>query len=383
MKTAIELRKENAKYFRIWFLFGALLYPLWSLYLYYHHAEFFSSLASKSLLAVISLCFLFFSSRIQFVSERLNLFKHIAALLVSTHFVWLAHKGGWSQNYLLLTGFIVLSFSVLFEDSKRFLILGGSFVLINSISLFSYQGVNGQSLFEVCYLGVLFAFTYYASKSYLNLKSKYERMYYGLNFLSSKNTSIQNSVSLSDYLYKDPLTEVFNKNYHKRFMSMAKRVSSQAMFEFTTILVDIDDFRFINDSFGAGLGDEVLKVIADRLKSIVASHGFVARLSQDQFAIILKEKQSNRSSAFISEEIVQEVAKLIQSGSVSIRVSCSVGVASFPDKNVDSVEEVFESAEKAMQSAKELGKNNYILWSDFFDEYKNLFPKEEKRRFGS
>ncbi|MCK2044289.1 EAL domain-containing protein [Chromohalobacter moromii] len=122
--------------------------------------------------------------------------------------------------------------------------------------------------------------------------------------------------------------------------------------------LDLDDFKAINDLQGHAVGDEVLRCVADRLRGAVRHHDVIARLSGDEFVIILRDVEHPRTYRHILDQLRHPMHL---QGHV-IELSASMGITRFPSDDSDS-DLLLRHADQAMYTAKETGKNRY----HFFD----------------
>jgi diguanylate cyclase (GGDEF)-like protein/PAS domain S-box-containing protein len=134
------------------------------------------------------------------------------------------------------------------------------------------------------------------------------------------------------------------------------------------LFIDLDQFKNINDSLGHPVGDKVLEVVAARLQQTVREEDLVARLSGDEFVVVLTVLDQNMETAAlrageISEKIRTVISQPYVYDSMELRVTCSVGVVVYPDKN-NSVHELLRYADTAMYQVKEKGRDSI----EFFNE---------------
>ncbi|MDE6833756.1 MAG: GGDEF domain-containing protein [Ruminococcus sp.] len=130
----------------------------------------------------------------------------------------------------------------------------------------------------------------------------------------------------------------------------------------TVICINLDNFRRINDIYGLTAGDELIKAYAERLEEIVSDNDFVARITGDEFAVILDSRESN-------QDIINFVGKIqgifnipVNVEGNNINVSASIGVAVFP-RDASGAEEMLRCSEKAMFMSKNNGKNKVCFYS--------------------
>lgn len=129
---------------------------------------------------------------------------------------------------------------------------------------------------------------------------------------------------------------------------------------FAFILIDIDDFKSINDTYGHAKGDEVLSGIAEELKSIIRVNDIAARIGGDEFVVCLMDLP-NHQIAIDKAERIQDAFSLFLSHKLGCSVKCSIGISFYPDHG-NSYEELLEHADVAMYRAKKEGKNRFRIF---------------------
>ncbi len=122
--------------------------------------------------------------------------------------------------------------------------------------------------------------------------------------------------------------------------------------------LDLDQFKFINDSLGHQVGDELLKITAQRLTSCLRESDTVARQGGDEFVLLLTSQPDEESITQTMQRVLQEVAQPWMANDLEFRITCSIGVTLCPDDGRD-VETLLKNADSAMYKAKELGRNNF------------------------
>ncbi|MEC3976143.1 diguanylate cyclase domain-containing protein [Amycolatopsis sp. H20-H5] len=158
----------------------------------------------------------------------------------------------------------------------------------------------------------------------------------------------------------DPLTGLPNASAFATTLESA--LGSGARDHIALIYLDIDGFKVINDGLGAGVGDKVLRGVANKLSSVFTEHhGYVARLSGDGFAILLRGELVQRDVVALVEEALEELKEPIYLGEHGIGVSASAGIVVRPAGEGGS-EELLRAAEIALHQAKEAGKAQWTLF---------------------
>jgi diguanylate cyclase (GGDEF)-like protein len=123
-------------------------------------------------------------------------------------------------------------------------------------------------------------------------------------------------------------------------------------------IMDIDDFKNINDSFGHLFGDEVIKKVAETIKLNIGHRGIVGRFGGDEFFAFLDGVETRDSLKTLLKSIVKE---LFTAFDPKCRITTSIGVSQYP-KDGDNFEVLFGKADKALYIAKEKGKNRHIIY---------------------
>jgi diguanylate cyclase (GGDEF)-like protein len=122
------------------------------------------------------------------------------------------------------------------------------------------------------------------------------------------------------------------------------------------LFLDLDDFKYINDSLGHEIGDRLLRTAAARLQAIVRPGDTVARLGGDEFVVMLVDLKQAEDAAGIAHEIVQVLSRPLRADDRTLHVTASLGVATFPADG-DSAEQLLKHADAAMYRAKAHGRN--------------------------
>lgn len=128
-------------------------------------------------------------------------------------------------------------------------------------------------------------------------------------------------------------------------------------------LLDLDNFKLINDSLGHDVGDELLKVVADRIVGSVRRTDTVARLGSDEFVVVMYDQQTNIESVTPTlQKISDAIAQPVLINMHSIQITCSIGVALYPSDGEDMLS-LIRNAGTAMYRAKEMGHNRYQFYT--------------------
>ncbi|MFH1613051.1 MAG: GGDEF domain-containing protein, partial [bacterium] len=142
----------------------------------------------------------------------------------------------------------------------------------------------------------------------------------------------------------------------------------------TVLMIEIDNFKKINDTYSYAIGDEILIQSANIFKKCIRNVDLIARYGGDEFAIILSE--TSKEGAFITAERIrtqiEKTSFIIEEHNINITVS--IGIASCPE-NAITAKELVDKADKAMYIAKKIGKNEINIF-----EEKNILEKGENEK---
>lgn len=182
---------------------------------------------------------------------------------------------------------------------------------------------------------------------------------------SSDNHVVEELNIISDM--KDPGTDLLNKRAITDYVR--KLIDSQPGHTVTIAIIDIDDFKTINDTYGHMFGDEVLCKVVDILRDAVGSRGLCGRIGGDEMFIIMEGLNDNEGIRNVLRTIRNNTKWLYHDDPRNIKITCSIGSATYPNdaKNYD---ELFKIADKVLYLAKEKGKDRYIIYhEDIHREY--------------
>jgi diguanylate cyclase (GGDEF)-like protein/PAS domain S-box-containing protein len=160
----------------------------------------------------------------------------------------------------------------------------------------------------------------------------------------------------------DPLTGLPNRTLlADRFAQMivqARRRNGPL----AVLFIDLDGFKTVNDTLGHAGGDDLLREVAVRLQSSVRSGDTVARISGDEFAIVLADLARTEDAAIVAQKVIDRVGATVDIAGKEVFVTASVGIATFPADGADA-ETLIGAADAAMYRAKESGRNAYQFYT--------------------
>jgi len=160
----------------------------------------------------------------------------------------------------------------------------------------------------------------------------------------------------------DPLTGLANRSLLQDRLRQAILTAATFSTRLAVAFIDLDRFKFINDSLGHHVGDELLKTMAARFHACVHERDTVARLGGDEFVLLLNSPGSADEVRALLERMLATVTQPWMSEHGEYQVTCSIGVALYPDDGVDA-QTLLKHADSAMYRAKDSGRNNFQFFT--------------------
>ena len=182
-------------------------------------------------------------------------------------------------------------------------------------------------------------------------------------YKSSKKQAMEAEQKIWFQANHDFLTQLPNRYFLKSKLSEALNQSVISLNKIGVIIIDLDNFKEINDTAGHAIGDEVLIKVADRFKSIIPEPNIIARFGGDEFLILVLENPDQQALHAFCARLIEAMEAPFRIQQKSFLVSISMGASLFPD-NSRNVEELIMFADEAMYQAKRTGKNKFILFNE-------------------
>jgi diguanylate cyclase (GGDEF)-like protein/PAS domain S-box-containing protein len=163
--------------------------------------------------------------------------------------------------------------------------------------------------------------------------------------------------------HHDELTGLPNRSLIRDRLAQAVRTAERNGGQLALVFVDLDGFKLVNDGLGHTAGDELLKVVGNRMGACVRRNDTLGRLGGDEFVILLLDVATDpRALQSVLEKIRTAVTEPVQIGEQAVQVSCSMGVAVYPRDGADP-KTLMMNADAAMYRAKDLGSNNFQFYT--------------------
>ena len=172
--------------------------------------------------------------------------------------------------------------------------------------------------------------------------------------------------SVKNMAIYDTLTGLHNRRYFEERLEVEAQKCLGSNIPLTLVMVDIDFFKKVNDTFGHTEGDQVLCKVASLLKTSVRKKDTVARYGGEEFILILPETRLEES--FVIAERIRRLVEstLFDVGKAQVNLTLSMGISNFPSHRVKSKEELTEMADQALYDAKRGGRNRVCIFTGKF-----------------
>lgn len=161
----------------------------------------------------------------------------------------------------------------------------------------------------------------------------------------------------------DALTGLPNRVLLMDRLSQALAYARRNHQRFMVALIDLDRFKWVNDSMGHEAGDKLLRAVSERILDCLRQSDTVARIGGDEFVVLFQNSDHLEQAVLALNRIVSRVSEpVVIDGGREIDISCSVGCSSFPDDGLDA-EDLLRAADAAMYQAKQSGRNNLQIFN--------------------
>lgn len=164
----------------------------------------------------------------------------------------------------------------------------------------------------------------------------------------------------------DALTKLPNRHFLIEQLEHQIEVSDHDATQIAVMFLDLDRFKVINDNLGHSVGDEVLKVAAQRLAEVIGNNDILARWGGDEFVIILPEVESQTDVDSIANSVARSLEDVIQLADREFHISTSIGISLFPSHGKDALT-LLKNADISMYRAKDRGAGNYCFYNSEMD----------------
>ncbi len=161
--------------------------------------------------------------------------------------------------------------------------------------------------------------------------------------------------------YYDDLTGLASRSLYQERIEQIIKLARRNQKQFAFLYLDLDEFKYINDSFGHNVGDQFLKAVTQRIKFVIRDVDFAARLGGDEFCILIDDIHNEYQAIEVAERCLHEINRPLILGGNQLKPRVSIGIAIYP-KDGDNEHDLLKAADSAMYSAKNAGKQRYAYY---------------------
>ncbi len=178
-----------------------------------------------------------------------------------------------------------------------------------------------------------------------------------LKIKSLQDSLKKSNMALMELSNTDPLTRLSNRRFLMKTLEKELQRCERSQKGLALIMVDVDHFKRINDSYGHQQGDVVLKTIADEMKGSLRDYDMAARFGGEEFALVLPETALDEA-IHVANRLRVAISELRFPGEYhEIRLTISLGLATYPHNKIRTVDDLIREADRALYNAKEKGRN--------------------------
>ncbi|WP_413378387.1 EAL domain-containing protein [Alkalihalobacillus sp. 1P02AB] len=167
--------------------------------------------------------------------------------------------------------------------------------------------------------------------------------------------------------YHDTLTELPNRRFFIDRLRKEIQNLKHSHLQLAVLYIDVDKYKYINDSYGHEVGDLALIEVAKRIRQCLRSSDIVARIGGDEFTILLTSLSSKKEVEVVSQRIIESFRDPVEIGERMVELSCSVGISLFPSDG-NSVDELLKRADISLYTVKAQGGNNFLFFHSDMEE---------------
>jgi diguanylate cyclase (GGDEF)-like protein len=172
--------------------------------------------------------------------------------------------------------------------------------------------------------------------------------------------------------YRDPLTDLFNREYFVERLTQDVTIASRYGEMFGILFLDLDNFKAVNDTLGHEAGDRLLVAVSDLLRTSIRGSDFLVRWAGDEFVVLLRELSDPMDSMTVAQKILRGLEMMGSGGRGLPPVAASIGIALFP-RDGRSGTELLRNADAAMYAAKKRGKTALFFPDSLENEASSSF----------
>lgn len=264
-----------------------------------------------------------------------------------------------SINFLMLGLFLPVIVSVYYFHTRKLLFaLGNTLLSVNALYFF-----NEAVYSTITYVGlttIIVMFSIFSLIAWGILLRGRELMAYLKTYFESNQQLLVKTIWMDKLSKMDALTELYNHmTFHEYFEKLIEQHECNSL-PLQLAILDIDNFKQVNDTYGHRAGDAVLKRVSELIRNSTCANDFAARYGGEEFAILFTDK-SQADALEVVEKLRLEIASMPQKELDGSPVTVSIGFAEYSSS--EGKEYFFNRVDEALYSAKHTGKNKTVIAS--------------------
>ncbi|TAL61577.1 MAG: EAL domain-containing protein, partial [Legionella sp.] len=240
--------------------------------------------------------------------------------------------------------------------------------IVVAIYLMLVSNTPYDSAYNIAYFLKVIAYTIPCSCFVINYIFSYSQVLNAQKRLKIKQEELKYIAS------HDSLTNLYNRREFEELLDKSLSNSARDKHQLALLLIDLDNFKSTNDTFGHVHGDKLLKQFSQRLVLLIRNGDLLSRVGGDEFTLIAPNIQTPAAARHLAERILNELNNPYPINGKLITVTVSIGIAMYPEDG-RTTEELLRKADLAMYKSKNCGKNNYQFYTN---ELSNLQHHESE-----
>jgi diguanylate cyclase (GGDEF)-like protein/PAS domain S-box-containing protein len=168
---------------------------------------------------------------------------------------------------------------------------------------------------------------------------------------------------LINMAYYDSLTGLPNRRLFQDRFTQALLSAKRYGHNLAVMYLDLDDFKSVNDTYGHGVGDQLLKIASARLVNCIRDPDTICRVGGDEFLVLLQQFEASDDLEKIASRMIESLNQLISIQDHDITITCSIGAA-IMSNDIDNGDALIQLADMAMYTSKNKGKNQFTLYKN-------------------